>query len=219
MKALRLAGVAFVGVAIACGGTVAATGSDAGQTRTSGPGSDAGQPRTSGSGGTDASDTNPADGGQPVPSAYFVATSCGGSNLGPFGSPTAPAPSGGGRGNDTVTCSVQATGPTTYAVSLDVGEEFGAAQISGTVDSAIGAGAQIKANFDGLTGNYDYKSSDCIITLSSTVTPPIAPGRIAGTLSCPQTTDAGCACRPTTDAGCGAGPGATATFVFENCTQ
>ncbi len=118
-----------------------------------------------------------------------------------FGTASAPLSTGDEDGNDKISCSVHATGTTSYSVDLDLDAEFGAVGVQGTVYNGSAPSAPVSLNYGGQMGT--YAGSDCQLTLSTMLTPPIAPGRIAATVNCP--TDAACP--------------VAVTFIFQNCTE
>ncbi len=97
----------------------------------------------------------------------------------------------------TVTCSVLPNGAS-FTVSIDVVSGDGSFSVSGTMPSS-GTGNDITASLDwgtpGATPNlFSSTGSDCTVALVSTATangPAIAPGRVWGTVTCPDMTVSG----------------------------
>ena len=155
------------------------------------------------------------DGGAAAPASGSITSTLGssatstGCNVGapntPFltaGSSSVPVESG-------VTCSVHPTGTGSFDVNVEIAQgETSSITIAATLTDTPSAQGGVSASFSTGT-SVEYTESDCTITLSSQGNPPIAPGRVWGTLSCPTVTDA------KTYATCVA----TATFLFQNCGE
>ncbi|HXX68176.1 MAG TPA: hypothetical protein VEK07_13385 [Polyangiaceae bacterium] len=120
-------------------------------------------------------------------------------------------------GTVTITCSVKASG-SNYNIELSAlldSQQAGAGgslTITGTVDSTMGAQSDISATFVG--GGNTYEESDCSISYPANPPGgPVQPGRIWGSISCPNATEAG----KVTSSGQAVSCQLSALFVFENC--
>lgn len=171
----------------------------------------------------------------PAPDAYVSASVNGGANcnlqdqtLFTIGSDTAD---GGGislnptrvqtgtveGGAVTITCSVKASA-SGYTIELNAllnsqqAGQGGSLTLTGTVDSTTGAQSSISATFVG-AGN-TYNEDDCSISYpTNPVGGPVQPGRIWGSVTCPNATETG----KVTSTGQPIACQLSALFVFENC--
>jgi len=129
-----------------------------------------------------------------------------------IGSPGSPVPTGGTYIGSTVsvTCSVVADG-NAFDVNMEVNfGQLDGITIGGKLTNTTGPQGGIESAFNAVnTGN--YIESDCTVTLAQGTpgNPPIAAGRIEGTVTCPTIANAGA------NAVCAS----SATFIFENCDQ
>jgi len=129
-------------------------------------------------------------------------------------------PSGTNQGGAvTITCSVKASG-SNYNIELNAllnSQQAGAGgslTITGTVDATTGAQSGINATFVGGGNTYQESDGDCSISYPANPPGgPVQPGRIWGSINCPNATESG----KVTGGGEPVTCQLSALFVFENC--
>jgi hypothetical protein len=184
----------------------AGSGGMAGAGGTSGSGGAAGTLGTAGSGGDGGPVCSVArdagmDAGKIAPATAYVSSSIGPSGMGacPIAVETTELTVGTGTGSSivgvtdgmggtSVGCCVVAIGPSSYAVGAAVSTAAGSFTVSGTM---TGTGPQTGLTASLVYGGVTYEGSGCTFDFTSLATPPIAFGRVWGTVTCPSMTVVG----------------------------